>query len=709
VLKRLIPVVALLLATLLQAQQLSEVCLSVAALGLAGHPSHMLGAMWWNGTEWLSTPLYVEAKAVSIIYINELNKTNPSVGRAVVLPPALEPGTKLCMYLPRRNATRPPGIMPDLEGIYALVQSDDRATYHIFIATTIPAASPDNLTSARLNAKILQRQVHKPAGRRITNQPQSPTVGEIEPLYNSYYATTATYDYMGAFKLKQTDKYYKYPCFASSSVGGTIQLPPNTYAAEVVITAASTIPSTTLFGATHNVWIRETYQDGSSYTMGYSVYLSPSAPYATIYHVFKRGDAKTVEISLVIAGTPPNYECTFDAFVVIYGSASGYWQRFHVVSSDIATGTLNVPPRVQRSDGYYLVFPGYTVPPGVAYSTTYLIGSLTLCGTSRNYIDIYWGTTYVTRVYGQSVSSGCWRYTINTWIPPYENAKTGGSTDPILVGPIDGYTVTVSNAKLAIYGLYRPEPNRYTSYLWRDGVLPWLYAVYTTPFYAQRVEIKIYDRGQNPNTDSMRLAAYLSPYQNGALCPGEAFKIKLALNGGGTQLRGGSPSLYVQGGSTYDIVSQVLGWVAQLFATMGKILEKIGNYLSWLLLADPTVNAITGNTYAQVSNDYNYLVVSVNVNVYDTGKPIVLTMPFELSFPGSGGDYSISTKEVYMCGRLIYSDSSSIPVAQYYKPVSFINMYATQYVDVYRTFTCGKQEDLSNVPASLQCNVNNYR
>ncbi|RFA94660.1 hypothetical protein [Pyrobaculum aerophilum] len=696
--------VLLLLAALVVATPVVEVCLPAAALGLSGHASHRLGAFWWNGTEWLPAPLYVEGKSIAIIYVTELNKTNPTTGRAMVLPPALEPNTKLCMYLPARNATKPPAKPPNLEGVYAEVQDKNGAKRHIFLATAIPAASPANLTKAEVNAKVIRYQRHVPANNS-RGPGQQPAAGEVEPFYNNYYATTATLDYIGAFKLKQTDK-YTVLCASGNAARGTIELPPNTYALEIVITAAST--PTDKFGpyASYTIAIAERYSDGTIRSKLFAAVLPSKAPYATVYYVFTRGDAKTVDITIWL---PPNAlvdQCTFDAFVVVYGSAAGYWQRFHVVSHELS-GTLSLNQPVTKSDGYYLVFPGYTVPPGVAYSTTYLTGSLTICGTSKNYIDIYWGTTYVTRVYGQSLN-GCWTYSINTWIPPYENAKTGGSTHPILIGPIDSYTATISNAKLSIYGIYRPEMNRQTSFIWKEGVVNWLYMVYTSPFYKYRVEAKIYDRGGDSNTGSMRLAAYLSPYQDGALCPGNAIRIKLALNGGANRLTPSVIALYVQGDSIYDVVSLLLNWVSQLFGTMGKILEKIGTLIGWLLLSADTVKTLSGPSSASAYNDGNYLVVSVDIGAFEVNRPVILLLAFGVSLP-QGGDYFINVKEVYMCDRLIYSDTMPIPPAQYYKPVNYINTYATQSVDIFRTFTCGKQEDLRGVSADYRCNVDRFR
>jgi len=329
-----------IVATLLTAGQsgggeplkLVELCLPASALGLVGHAPHSVAALWWNGTHWVSTPLYVEAVAVNFVYAFDLNKSVPNVGRAVVMPPGLQHNTKLCMYLPSEPPRGRPAGTPrawgrELAGVYAEVEHERGARYHLFIATEMPSASPANLSKARVNARVVNKTDTPPKQAQATQPGQTgqPHAGlhaaHIEPPYASHYATSLTLSYIGSFKLVKTDKYTA--SWVGGVAGGSFELPPDTYAMEVVITAASTP------GVTYGVIVSEQYADGSNALMAYNVYLSPSAPYATVWHTFSRPDAKVVGISIL----PPIGSGTYivDAFITVYGDAKAYWQRFHVV------------------------------------------------------------------------------------------------------------------------------------------------------------------------------------------------------------------------------------------------------------------------------------------------------------------------------------------------------------------------------------------
>jgi hypothetical protein len=680
-----------IVATLLTAGQsgggeplkLVELCLPASALGLVGHAPHSVAALWWNGTHWVSTPLYVEAVAVNFVYAFDLNKSVPNVGRAVVMPPGLQHNTKLCMYLPSEPPRGRPAGTPrawgrELAGVYAEVEHERGARYHLFIAAEMPSASPANLSKARVNARVVNKTDTPPKQAQATQPGQTgqPHAGlhaaHIEPPYASHYATSLTLSYIGSFKLVKTDKYTA--SWVGGVAGGSFELPPDTYAMEVVITAASTP------GLYYEVVVGEKYPNTDWTYRSYYVYLSSSAPYVTIWHAFSSSDAKRVYVGIAPIGYSGIY--TVDAFVVVYGDAKGYWQRFHIVEQPVS-GWISVP-RVPRSDGYYIVFPGFTAPPGTAYTTTQLSSSFTICGSVGDYVNIYWGTTYVTRVYRQSASGDCKTFVVNTWVPPYENVKTGGSTHHILIGPVGG-TVQLTIRHLAIYGSYRPEINRETSRVWQD-MLTWGYAAYTSN--PGRIEVKIYDVGSG-GTESMRLAVYLSPYQHQTLC--NTFRIRLALNNGINTLAASTAGLYVEGDRLESVISLLLGWVAQLFGTMAKILEKIGTAISWILLAKDTVAVLSTSSISTTTVD-NYLDVYVNLGALDVYRPAMAKVVMTRTY---SGDYTVAVKEVYMCGILIYSDTSSIiPTAQYHKPVSFISSTATQLVDTYRTLTCGKQEDL---------------
>ena len=477
----------------------------------------------------------------------------------------------------------------------------------------------------------------------------------------------------------KTDKYT--PSWVGGVAGGSFELPPGTYAMEVVITAASTP------GVTYGVIVSEQYADGSNALMAYNVYLSPSAPYATVWHTFSRPDAKVVGISIL----PPIGSGTYivDAFITVYGDAKAYWQRFHVVHQRFS-GVISAS-RLIRSNGVYLALLGFTAPPGAAYATTYLVGSVTICGPVGDHVNVYWGTAYLGRVYRTSVSGSCKTFNFNLYAPPYENVKTGGSTHFILVGPV-GTTASVAVNYLGLHGLYRPEMNRETSQVWRD-VLPWGYAVYTG--LTGRAEMKIYDLGSDDKTGSMRVAIYLSPYQNQALCI-NTLRVRLALNNGNDMLAGDAYGLYVEGNESLDVVSLILSWVVQLLETMSKILEKVGKVVSWILLGKDTVKVLGGWSTISVVSVNNYLDIYVSLVPTDADKPAIARVAIADTYQGSG--YTVSVKEVYMCGVLAHSDASTaIPAMQYYKPWSYVVSTATQFVDIYRTFTCGKQEVLTRI------------
>ncbi len=676
-----------------------EVCLQAGALGLAGHKPHALAAFWWNGTHWLSVPLYVETVTVNIVHVSELNKTTHGVGRAMVMPPELGPRTRLCMYLPASAPAGGPGEMPSimgkrLAGVYAVVEDWRGARHHVFISTEIPAASPADLSGAAVNARVVSRAEVKP---------DAPGGGEAvaraEPLYNSYYATSAVFSYVGSFKLLRTDKFTT-STESSLVASGKFELPPGTFSMEVVITAASTP------GLTYQVIVGERYAGGGSTYTGYYVYLHQSAPYAVVYHSFKSSDAKQVYVYVGPVGYRGRY--TVDAFITVYGEARGYWQRFHAVLQPVSGG-LSGLTSTPKSDGYYLVFPGFTAPPGTAIGSR-LVGSMTMCGQVGDYVNVYWGTTFLGYVFASSASGSCKTFTFDLWADPTENVKTGGSTHAVLIGPVyklDSLTVRY----LAVYGLYRPEMNRETSKVWQD-VLPWGYAVYNsfvTLGNSYRAEMKVYDRGAASATGSMRIAIYIAPYQGQRVCY-DALKVRLALNDGNNRLAASEYKIYAEGSELERIVSLFLGWVAQLFSTMGAVLEKIGNIMGWALLAKDTVGSALSSSVS-ASTVGNYLEVRVNVSPFDQTRPVIARVVVADTYVG---DYAISVKDVYMCGVIAYSDASPVPEMRYYKPVSYVSSTATQNVDTYRTFTCGKQEDLSylyqnNELASEFCQKYYYR
>jgi hypothetical protein len=685
-----------------------EVCLQAGALGLAGHKPHALAAFWWNGTRWLSVPLYVETVTVNVVHISELNKSAPSVGRAMVMPPELGPQTRLCMYLPAGAPAGWPRETPGisgrkLAGVHAVVEDWRGARHHVFISTEIPAASPADLSGAAVNARVVSR---------AEVRPDAPEGGEAaaraEPLYDNYYATSAVFSYVGSFKLLRTDKFTT-STGSSLAASGEFELPPGTFSMEVVITAASTP------GLTYKVVVGERYAGGGWTYTYYYVYLLQSAPYAVVYHSFKSSDAKRVYVYVGPVGYSGTY--TVDAFVTVHGEAKAYWQRFHAALQPVSGG-LSGLYCTSRSDGYYIVLPGFTAPPGTAVSSPYmrtqyprLTGSITMCGQVGDYANIYWGTRFLGRVYASSASGSCKTFTFDLWADPTENVETGGSTHAVLIGPVcklDSLTVRY----LAVYGFYRPEMNRETSRVWRD-VLPWGYAAYNSfvvPGGSYRAEMKIYDRGAASATGSMRIAIYITPYQGQRVCY-DALRIRLALNDGNNMLTASEYKIYAEGGELERVVSLFLGWVAQLFGTMGAVLAKIGNVMGWALLAKDTVGSVLSSSVS-ASTAGNYLEVRVNVSPLDQTRPVIARVVMADTYEGN---YAVSVKDVYMCGVIAYSDAAfPVPAMRYYKPVSYVSSTATQNVDTYRTFTCGKQEDLSylyqnNELASEFCQKYYYR
>ncbi|MGC9118733.1 MAG: hypothetical protein ACP5I3_07045 [Thermoproteus sp.] len=693
-------------------QQLSKVCLPANSLGLSGERPVVSG-FWWNGTSWMSVPVFVDAYVVDAVYIWDLNKTNPPIYRVKLLPPILGNNTKICMYLPRGRAHQRPQP-PGHPGVLAKIATDAGDVHYVFIATDIPGAVPANLTAAGINARALEVARigggRPPAIGAVADTAQ-PSASAISTQYSSTRDWSLSWQGTigGAFKLKGTEM-----ALLNSTRwcgGGYFEVPPGVPRIDVVITAAST----------KTTWYVYVTAEGGTYQ--YVAYLPDSAPYVVVSHYFRSSStAKGVSVSICPADISLK-TATLDAFIYVEGAVYRYPTLWHNVISGGVGGEV-------YKNGLYVIVPGVHVPPGSVVNPL-LRADIVVYYSGLKYpnpINIYLGSTPIATAYGRDLGNSVVEYYVATTFDAREHLRTGGATDSLIIGPVDGYYLFLGY--VGIEGVARPEINRPESRIFRDAATPWLQATYTylqdysVNLYMYRADIRIIDRAGSIQLDGMRLAGVLSPRTNYEICDSSsgqpALRLYLDLYRGsdGALIRDwgvGLASIQTQGSSEPQLafLKLIVEVLVRLFEAAGWIAKALGESFGWIMFAADLYSAASGpSSVSWYTTSAGDLVVQVNVNYQDARRPVAFGVVFNSPYSSLGDydDYVVSVKKVEMCGKVIYdAGTAQVGGAEYYMPKSYIYYNAVYNYDQYRTFTCGAQEDLSSGGNAYSCNIDKYR
>ncbi|AET31626.1 hypothetical protein [Pyrobaculum ferrireducens] len=697
------------------AQHSLKVCLSAGGLGLAGERPVVSG-MYWNGTMWISTPIFVEGDVVNAVYIWDLNKTNPSIHRVMLLPPVFSNLTKICMYLPRLRVRQRPGP-PGHPGVMARVRVEAGDEYYIFIATDIPGAVPMNLTAEMVNAEVLEVVRNGKGGgpRQVAGAVAQVAVS----LPDSTLQYTSSRDWSlswqgtigGAFKLKNTDM-TRLDYMTKRCGSGNVEVPPGVPRIDVVITAAST----------KTTWY--VYVTDDTGTHQYVAPLPDGAPYAVVSHYFQSTQSpRTIAVAVCPMDIDTIKTAAIDAFIYLEGAVSMYPTLWH----NIIMGGIG--GQVYRR-GVYVIVPGVHIPPGSVINPL-LRADITVGYSGMVYpstVNIYLGSTPVATVTGTDLG-GVVRYSVATTFDAREHLRTGGVADSLIIGPVDGYYMFIEN--IGVEGTARPEINRPMSRIFRDAATPWLQATYVyIPYggvanlYMYRADIRIVDRAGSIQLDGVRLVGVLSPWQNYLVCTSDsgnpALRLYLDLYRGwdGSLIRDwdvGQASIQTQGSSEPQLIffKLVVELLIRLFEAAGWIANALGEWFGWVMFAADLYSSVSSaSSVSWYKTSAGDLVIQLYVNYQDAGKPVAFGVNFYCPLSSLGGydDYVVVVKRVEMCGKVLYDKGmSSIGGAEYYMPKSYIYNYATAGIDLYRTFTCGAQEDLTSGGNAYSCNIDKYR